>query len=155
MEIDPFAPRFIAVEQPVPVSLAGEGCLDGMRSTHPWNPDLGRKEYRYSSELWIDQEDANGLQEGQMITLMHYSNAVIETVSQSHVCANLNRSSDFKRTRKISWIAAADDSVHCVLIQLDHAAMTNEISFPHELHCLIRAKGSDSAAHEERIFHLS
>ncbi|KAI1253083.1 hypothetical protein MGN70_005291 [Eutypa lata] len=97
--IDPVAPRHTAVVSPQAVhcrvrGLEGPGEL--VRPKHLKNPGLGSKRVVLSDRIIIEQADAQTLQPGDEVTLMNWGNAFTAMS---------------KKTKKLTWLAAADDNL--------------------------------------------
>lgn len=82
--IDPIAPRYTAVETRLPVLVT---LTDGPKSPysavvprHRKNPDVGDKLFEFSSQVLIEQCDAELLKVGDEVTLMGWGNIIIDKV---------------------------------------------------------------------------
>ena len=82
--IDPIAPRYTAVETRLPVLLH---LTDGPKQPytavvprHRKNPDVGDKLVEFSSDLLIEQCDAELLKPGTEVTLMGWGNIIVDEV---------------------------------------------------------------------------
>jgi len=153
--IDPIIPRYTVVEDPVKVVLSGDGCPNGveLRSMpmHPKNPSVGEKVRRFTSTVWIDRADTESLKEGQEITLVDWGNCIVSKIAtvdgEMTITATLNPTGDFKKTSKITWIAAMTDTVPCVLSDLDHLLAKKELEDGDEIeNCLREVTWTDFPA---------
>ncbi|KAK6458372.1 glutamine-tRNA ligase [Scheffersomyces xylosifermentans] len=127
--IDPIAPRFVAVlaDNVVPVKLLNGPAepYKEEKPKHKKNPEVGVKNVIYSSNLLIDQEDAD-LVEGEEITFMDWGNVIISKVVKEgdvvkSIEANLHLEGDFRKTtKKITWLADTKDKVDVELVDFDH-----------------------------------
>ena len=117
--IDPTAERYTAISDKgrVRVKLSGPG-LPGPTDApkviprHPKNADLGQKDVYLSDTIWIEADDARDIAEGEEVTLMKWGNAIIRGVgptgsapSSVEPSGELHLEGDFKKTRKITWLA--------------------------------------------------
>lgn len=133
--IDPKIPRYTAVEDAtkVPLHLSGEGAPAEpfVRSDipkHRTNPDLGVKNVTYSSDLFIEGEDADDLHEGEEITLMDWGNVVVDTVTRdpatnhvTAVAAHMHLEGSVKDTKKkLTWLSAAAKARSINIYEYDH-----------------------------------
>lgn len=114
--IDPIAPRFWAIAKSniVPVTIT-DGPADPEVKTlpkHKKNPEVGEKKTVFSSQVFVEQEDALSFEDQEEITMMDWGNAIVrsKTVDASGVVTgitmSLNLSGDFRKTKKkITWLA--------------------------------------------------
>lgn len=120
--IDPVAPRHTAVAKENMVTATVKGARVAPytedKPKHGKNPELGTKKVAYSSEILIDQADAQAFAQDEEITLMNWGNAIVRSIT--HSLNPLNRSlvtglelelhlqGDVKKTKqKITWLATA------------------------------------------------
>ncbi|KAJ2894501.1 glutamate--tRNA ligase, partial [Coemansia aciculifera] len=84
--IDPKAPRHTALlkQALVPTTIAGAPEEPEVRDMlrHKKAPELGTKRTVFSSQLFIDQEDAAELEVGEELTLMDWGNAIVERIER-------------------------------------------------------------------------
>ncbi|KAK7720758.1 glutamate--tRNA ligase [Botryosphaeria dothidea] len=138
--IDPIAGRYTAVEKSnkVPVTIVGfahAGPYNEEKPLHAKNKDVGTKKVFYSSEIIIDQEDAQSFAQDEEITLMNWGNAIVRKVSHSLNPVNLFKDKtpitgielelhlqgDVKKTaKKITWLSTAQDLVPVELVDFDY-----------------------------------
>ncbi|KAK2853324.1 hypothetical protein FQN49_005182 [Arthroderma sp. PD_2] len=130
--IDPIAPRFTAVmkERIVLAKVHGAKAtaLVEQKRKHPKNPDLGMKNIVYSSNICLDQEDAQSFLPNEEITLMAWGNAIVrEVVSDektrqiARIELELHLAGDVKKTsKKVSWLSQDQDLVPVELVDFDH-----------------------------------
>jgi glutamyl-tRNA synthetase len=128
--IDPVAPRFTAIdtENFVPVKLLNGPAEDYSeeKPKHKKNPDVGMKTVVYSSNVLIDQVDAEGLEPNEEITFMDWGNVIISKVNKEgdivkSVEANLHLEGDFRKTsKKITWLADTKDKIEVEIMDFDH-----------------------------------
>merc|ERR1712166_1040468 len=156
--IDPIIPRFTVVESPVLLQLSGPGCPQGIElksmALHPKNKDVGTKVRRFSAYVWLDQLDVDSLKPGQEVTLVDWGNCVVDQISD-HITGRLNLDGDFRKTVKITWIAAMTDTVPCVLIDLDHLLAKKELEDGDKIEeCLREVTWTEYAAVGEHAMKL-
>ena len=82
--IDPIAPRYVAITRDgtVPMRLLGVQQHRGTAQKHPKDPSVGMKDVFYGPNILLEAEDAEGLKEGDKVTLINWGNAVITSVSR-------------------------------------------------------------------------
>lgn len=74
---------------------------------HSSNPELGNKKIMVSKSLYIEQEDAAQLTEGEEVTMMGYGNIIVGSVTKgedgvvTRVTGKLNLAGDFKKVRSL------------------------------------------------------
>ncbi|KAK8187046.1 glutamyl-tRNA synthetase [Phyllosticta capitalensis] len=138
--IDPIAGRYTAVESTdkVPVKLIGyahPGPYTEEKPLHAKNKDVGMKKVTFSSEVLLDQEDAQSFAQDEEITLMNWGNAIVRKISHSINPVNLLKSGktpitglelelhlqgDVKKTaKKVTWLSTAQDLVPVELVDFD------------------------------------
>ncbi|PCG89968.1 Glutamyl/glutaminyl-tRNA synthetase, class Ib [Penicillium occitanis (nom. inval.)] len=106
------------------------------------NTSLGTRKIQTGRTIVIEHGDARSFELGEMITLMNWGNAVVRAISMippdagaeasvsgdvpdflvKYLVLELDLSSqDFKKTKKITWLAATDDKMISVeLMAFDH-----------------------------------
>ncbi|KAI0256888.1 glutamate-tRNA ligase [Lactifluus subvellereus] len=131
--IDPIAPRFWAVlkTKTVPVTIQ-DGPPEPVVKTlpkHKKNADVGEKKTVYTSNILIDQEDALSFEDNEEVTLMDWGNAIVRskttdgTGTITALTMELNLDGDFRKTKKITWLAQptpAHPLVDATLIDYDY-----------------------------------
>ncbi|KAL8866208.1 MAG: hypothetical protein Q9174_006436, partial [Haloplaca sp. 1 TL-2023] len=118
--IDPVAPRHTAIAKDHAVTATVKGArvapFTEDKPKHGKNPELGTKKVAYSSEILIDQADAQAFAEDEEITLMNWGNAIVRSIThslnplqRSTVTAlelELHLQGDVKKTKqKVTWLA--------------------------------------------------
>lgn len=134
--IDPIAPRHTAVTKDNMVTVTVKGARVAPytedKPKHGKNPELGNKKVAYSSEILVDQADAQAFTQDEEITLMNWGNAIVRSIK--HSLNPLNRSlitglelelhlqGDVKKTKqKITWLATAGQELIPVeLVDFDY-----------------------------------
>jgi glutamyl/glutaminyl-tRNA synthetase len=89
---------------------------------HPKYPLLGKKEVKCYKEVFIESEDAEGIKEGEKVTLMKWGNCIItgkeEIEGKVKLVGELIGDNNFKDTKKLTWVPLKNDlRVHCKLIE--------------------------------------
>lgn len=127
--IDPIAPRHTAIVNPVKVHLSGgpEKPVTEKKPKHKKNPDVGEKDVIFASDVIIDQDDADSLEDGEELTLMDWGNVIITKLNKGEdgkvtsIDAKLHLEGDFRKTKhKVTWLADTDDVVKVDLVDFDH-----------------------------------
>jgi hypothetical protein len=128
--VDPVAPRYSAVVKSSAVRLLIENGPEEIEAKsadlHPKNK-IGTKVVMYGKELYIESADAVGIEEGEKITLMKWGNV---TISKKEIGPDGTISlfgkidpsdTDYKKTKKITWICAdPTTTVEVTLVEYDH-----------------------------------
>ncbi|CCG84690.1 protein of unknown function [Taphrina deformans PYCC 5710] len=128
-EIDPVAPRHVAIADGTPVSITGRtgDAASSDLPKHKKNPDLGYKKTWFSNNIVIEQEDAATLEEGEEITLMDWGNAFVTTLKKGtdgkvlEIEMKLHLEGDFKKTsKKLTWLSTEPETAEVELREFDH-----------------------------------
>ncbi|KAL8727578.1 MAG: hypothetical protein Q9166_005984 [cf. Caloplaca sp. 2 TL-2023] len=134
--IDPIAPRHTAVAKENIVTVTVKGARVAPytedKPKHGKNPELGTKKVAYSSEILIDQADAQAFAQGEEITLMNWGNAIVHKISHSlnplhrslvtGLELELHLQGDVKKTKqKITWLATqGQELIPVELVDFDY-----------------------------------
>ncbi|KAI4092321.1 MAG: hypothetical protein LQ344_003566 [Seirophora lacunosa] len=134
--IDPVAPRHTAIEKENAVTATVKGARVAAytedKPKHGKNPELGTKKVAYSSEILIDQVDAQAFAQDEEITLMNWGNAIVRSISHSlnplhrslvtSLELELHLQGDVKKTKqKITWLATSGQELIPVeLVDFDY-----------------------------------
>ncbi|KAI4193796.1 MAG: hypothetical protein LQ348_002774 [Seirophora lacunosa] len=134
--IDPVAPRHTAIEKGNAVTATVKGARVAAytedKPKHGKNPELGTKKVAYSSEILIDQVDAQAFAQDEEITLMNWGNAIVRSISHSlnplhrslvtSLELELHLQGDVKKTKqKITWLATSGQELIPVeLVDFDY-----------------------------------
>jgi len=131
--IDPIAPRYNAI--------SNEGlCLFKLENgptavekkpvnLHPKDEKIGTKMSYYFNEIFIEQEDAKSIAEGEKITLISWGNCIVTkliideaTKRVSSIAGKLViEDTDYKNTKKLNWICNHPEAMVAVeLVEFDH-----------------------------------
>ncbi|KAL8697259.1 MAG: hypothetical protein Q9201_007211 [Fulgogasparrea decipioides] len=134
--IDPIAPRHTAIAKENAVTATVKGARVAPytedKPKHGKNPELGTKKVAYSTEILIDQSDAQAFTEDEEITLMNWGNAIVRKITHSlnplhrslvtGLELELHLQGDVKKTKqKITWLATAGQELIPVeLVDFDY-----------------------------------
>ncbi|KAI1788380.1 glutamate-tRNA ligase [Ganoderma leucocontextum] len=130
--IDPIAPRFWALSNAniVPVTIKGGPVEVEVKTLpkHKKDPEVGEKKTVFSSQIFVEQEDALSFEDKEEVTLMDWGNAIVRsktTDASGTVTAiemDLHLEGDFRKTKKkITWLAQPDTAHALVDVTLlDH-----------------------------------
>jgi glutamyl-tRNA synthetase len=128
--LDPVVPRYMAVEKKdlVLATLTGgpEVPYTEERPLHQKNPDVGKKQVRFSSKVYIDQADVASFAPDEEFTLMSWGNAIVKGLDKSaspikELHLQLHLEGDFKKTdKKVTWLAENDKLVEAELWEFDY-----------------------------------
>ncbi len=98
----------------MPVTVKGGPETAEVKSLpkHKKNPEVGEKQTVYSSQIFVEQEDAVSFEDNEEVTLMDWGNAIVrsKTVDASGVITGLelelHLAGDFRKTKKkVTWLA--------------------------------------------------
>ncbi|KAF2116799.1 putative Glutamyl-tRNA synthetase, cytoplasmic [Lophiotrema nucula] len=136
--IDPVAPRYTAIaqEQAVHCQVHGfEGPANLSKPKHAKNLELGTKQVIYDSSIVLQHADAATFKQDEKITLMNWGNAYVRKItkdSSGDIITGLEieliSDSDFKKTKKITWLAAKSDNLIPVeLVAFEHLVTKDKL----------------------------
>ena len=129
--LDPVVPRYSAITKNSACKLIVENGPEPLEARsaplHQKCEAAGSKSVIYARELYIERDDAAEIKEGDKVTLMKWGNVVVHKIEAAD---NGNftlygkvdeEDKDFKKTRKLTWIAAVPEHVvELNLVELDH-----------------------------------
>ncbi|XP_064460810.1 bifunctional glutamate/proline--tRNA ligase-like [Ornithodoros turicata] len=125
--VDPVAPRHVAVEQGVPVTVSGLAAGTIRVAWHPKNAELGDHEVDVGPELLVDRVDADSMAVGSNVTFIGLGNLRITDVRRDAqgapvaVLAETNlEDRNYKNTLKVTWLCSSAELVPCTCIFFDH-----------------------------------
>lgn len=137
-EIDPKAPRYVAVLDNNKVKITIEGGpavpFSEDKPKHKKNAELGTKKIVYSSEIFVDQDDAQTFKDGEEITLMDWGNAILKTIHKdgdivTGIDAVLNLEGDFRKTeKKVTWLADTPELTPVDLVDFDYLITKDKLA---------------------------
>jgi len=137
--IDRVVPRYWAIPVNARVKLTLTNGPEGMEYRgipfHKQNLELGNKVTHYSSNLWIEEEDAKVVKLGEEITLMDWGNCYIKEIKKEadkivELVGELHLAGDYKTTTwKWTWLSADSvlDLVPVELIEYDFLITKSKI----------------------------
>lgn len=113
--IDPVVPRYSAIVEKSLVKLTN-GPEQNKFETHPLHPKnnaLGNKTVEYAKEVYIENADAQEIAVDEKVTLMKWGNIKVTGKDEKDGVVTLTAQllpddKDFKKTKKITWIAKSD-----------------------------------------------
>lgn len=127
--IDPIVPRFAAVEKEraVVLKLDGPQAVEGkLVQKHPENPEMGERLILLSKEVWLGQQDAAAMADGEQIALVHWGNAFVDEITRdmtgavTEMVGHLNLGGNEKDTKKsVHWIPKLDSQVTAAVLRED------------------------------------
>lgn len=134
--IDPVAPRHTAISKDHAVNATVKGARLAPyvedKPKHGKNPELGAKQVAYSTDIIIEQTDAQNLAQDEEITLMNWGNAIVRSIthslnplSRSTVTSldfELHLQGDFKATKqKLTWLSSkGQELIPVELVDFDY-----------------------------------
>ena len=129
--IDSKSARYTAIVKESASKLILNNFEGGLRvETHPLhqkNADLGNKAVLYGKEVLIETGDAKDINVGDKVTLMKWGNVIV-TLKETKPDGSLElhadlavEDKDFKKTKKVTWIAVDEKTnFEVTLVELDH-----------------------------------
>ncbi|NLB75755.1 MAG: glutamate--tRNA ligase, partial [Crenarchaeota archaeon] len=127
--LDASSNRYFFVSQPIELKVSGvPQIFQPKLPMHPEHPERGFREYTVKPEgtesvvsLWVSQEDAKAMEQGQILRLIELFNIQITSVSESNVEA-IYTSESYEAVRKIKaqliqWIPKGAEYVTQVVQQ--------------------------------------
>eukprot|EP00928_Gymnodinium_smaydae_P087608 TRINITY_DN71851_c0_g1_i1.p1 TRINITY_DN71851_c0_g1~~TRINITY_DN71851_c0_g1_i1.p1 ORF type:complete len:880 (+),score=173.86 TRINITY_DN71851_c0_g1_i1:47-2641(+) len=131
-KIDPIVPRYAAVGASDAVLLKLDGPKEPkgkMEKKHPKNDELGDKLLIMNHEVRLDQEDAQAIEEGEQVTLLHWGNVYIDKIVKDkksgevkEMTGRLNLEGNVKDTKKkVHWVPNLPKQLTPVVLrEFDH-----------------------------------
>ncbi|CEP09578.1 hypothetical protein [Parasitella parasitica] len=144
--IDPIAPRYVAVlkEGVVVCNVAGATAEVKELPLHKKNADLGNKKTHFGPQIYLDQEDAKTLEEGEEVTLMDWGNVFVRKIvkdAQGEVTSidlELHLDGDFKKTKKkLTWLTKDQDATDILLLDYDYLITKKKVEDGDEVKDLV------------------
>eukprot|EP00752_Nemacystus_decipiens_P004043 g3702.t1 len=135
---EPTAHRYMGVFKDSCVELHIENAPTGdvvsiPVALHPKRPELGQRAMRLSSVALVEGGDADGLAEGEEITLKNWGNVKITKLDKddggkvTKLSGEFIPNGDFKSTKKLTWLAKVPDLVPIVLVEFDYLVTKDKI----------------------------
>lgn len=146
-KIDPIVPRYPAVaEDAAWLKLDGPAePTTKMEKKHPKNDELGERLLIHSKDVYIEQEDAQAIESGEQVTLLHWGNAYVDKVTRdksgkvTELVGRLNLEGNVKDTKKkIHWVPKLEEQVtHLILREFDHLVTKPKMEDDDDLNVII------------------
>ena len=134
--IDSAAPRHTAISKVNPVSATVKGARVAPytedKPKHGKNSEIGTKKVAYSTEILIEQVDAQSFETDEEITLMNWGNAIVRKITHSldplhhknitGLELELHLQGNFKTTKqKITWLSTkGQELIPVELVDFDY-----------------------------------
>jgi glutamyl-tRNA synthetase len=129
--IDPIVPRYTAIaKKDICPFIISDGPTEPIHKSiprHKKNSSLGNKIITYINKIWLEQIDAQIIEQGEEITLMDWGNAIVEDIQKDEsgnikeLHGHLHLEGSFKTTKKkLTWLPIIDDVIPIQLVQFDH-----------------------------------
>ena len=119
--IDPEAPRHVAIVRENVVHCQVHGIDNPESAIKPKfakNTGLGSKKIMYDKTIVLEQADARTFEEDEKITLMDWGNDFVRKITRDRTSKDivamdleLHSDDDFKKTKKITWLAATSSNM--------------------------------------------
>ncbi|KAI8080562.1 tRNA synthetases class I, catalytic domain-containing protein [Thamnidium elegans] len=144
--IDPIAPRYVAVlkEGAVVCNVAGATAEIKEHPVHKKNLELGNKKTHYGPKVYLDQEDAKSLEDGEEVTLMDWGNVFVRKIVKdgkgevTSIDLELHLAGDFKKTKKkLTWLTVDEDATDCLLLDYDYLITKKKVEEGDEVKDLV------------------
>lgn len=130
MVLEQKAPRYMGVNTPGHVEVTLENVPAEITAhsvpLFPLLPEKGSRVCRRYNVVYIDQEDAAAVKEGDEVTFLRWGNMRITAIEKDGDKVKTIRAThdpeatNFSKTRKMTWLAAVPDCVECTLVSYDH-----------------------------------
>lgn len=130
MVLEQKAPRYMGVNTPGHVEVTLENVPAEITAhsvpLFPLLPEKGSRVCRRYNVVYIDQEDAASVKEGDEVTFLRWGNMRITAIEKDGDKVKTIRAThdpeatNFSKTRKMTWLAAVPDCVECTLVSYDH-----------------------------------
>uniref|UniRef100_A0A0K0E2M2 glutamate--tRNA ligase n=1 Tax=Strongyloides stercoralis TaxID=6248 RepID=A0A0K0E2M2_STRER len=117
--IDPVAPRYTGLlkENLVPVNVLNQNEeISKEIDLHPKNPNVGKKKVDFCQKLYLEQEDAKLLKEGDVVTFVNWGNMNVKKITKNgDVVVDMSveydsNNTDFKKTLKVTWLSNSKEN---------------------------------------------
>eukprot|EP00931_Biecheleriopsis_adriatica_P116020 TRINITY_DN91734_c0_g1_i1.p1 TRINITY_DN91734_c0_g1~~TRINITY_DN91734_c0_g1_i1.p1 ORF type:complete len:858 (-),score=261.46 TRINITY_DN91734_c0_g1_i1:137-2710(-) len=148
-KIDPIVPRYVAVADDAAVlHLDGPAEPVGkMDKKHPKNDELGERLIMQCKDVYIEQEDAQEIAEGEQVTLLHWGNTYVDKITRDksgkvvELTGRLNIEGNVKDTKKkIHWVGKLDEQVTPVILrEFDHLVTKAKLEDDDDLPSIINS----------------
>lgn len=122
--IDPIAPRHVGIDKANAKRVTVTNGTDEIKimPRHKKNSSLGTKSVILSKNLLIDGIDADTLEVDEIVTFMDWGNfKIMERDEKGNLTAEfLPDNKDFKKTKKVTWLADVSDLVPMKVLKYSH-----------------------------------
>lgn len=132
--IDPVVPRYTAIVDKVLVKLTNGPDANKFEThpLHPKNAGIGNKAVEYAKELYIEKADAQDIAVDEKVTLMKWGNIIVTGKDEKKGVLTLTAKvladdKDFKKTKKITWLAKSKTNFEVTIQELDHIITKDKI----------------------------
>eukprot|EP00871_Galdieria_phlegrea_P000305 jgi/Galph1/1275/GphlegSOOS_G5980.1 len=128
--IDPIAPRHTAIHRTKHRIIHVKNAITEVRTIplHKKNPEIGNKIVIYSPQVMIEEDDAKSIQVPEVVTLMDWGNVYIMKSEGNQLEGEfLPDNTDFKKTKKLSWLPVLNDLVPICLLKYDHLILKPKV----------------------------
>ena len=132
--IDPIVPRYSAIVDKVIVKISNVPAEPKFEThpLHPKNASVGTKTIEYSNEVYIEKADAKDIAVNEKVTLMKWGNIIIKDKQEKDgqitmTAETLPDDKDFKKTKKITWVAKSKSNIEVKIQELAHIITKEKI----------------------------
>ncbi|MEM0438141.1 MAG: glutamate--tRNA ligase [Candidatus Micrarchaeia archaeon] len=101
--LDPVAPHYFLVTNPVKVVVAGAQSQKITMPAHPTNKALGVREFNVGTEFYIDGDDATQLRAGDVFRLKELYNVRVDSIGEGAISGTYMGTELLANTKKIQW----------------------------------------------------
>ncbi|CAM9482206.1 unnamed protein product [Scytosiphon promiscuus] len=137
-QYEPTAHRYMGVFKDTCVELHIENAPAGdvvsiPVALHPKRPEIGKRAMRLSSVALLEGGDADGLAEGEEVTLKNWGNVKVTKIDKdadgkvTKLHGVFIPNGDYKSTKKLTWLAKVPDLVPMVLVEFDYLVTKDKI----------------------------
>lgn len=139
--IDPIAPRHTAINRTTYRVIHISNAMDEVRTVpfHKKNPDIGNKIVVLSPRVIIEEDDAKEISVSEIVTLMDWGNIQITKIDGKDMFGEfLPNNTDFKKTKKLTWLPFIRDLVPICLVKYDHLITKAKVEEDDRIEDIIR-----------------
>lgn len=125
-EIDGKAKRFMAIDSEDKATLtvnngpAPDSCSYKETALHPKDPSMGTRAIRIAKKVLLEAEDVEGVAIGEEIVLLRWGVIKITKVDGKNLEGDYVPDGDFKKARKLSWLADVQENTSVILYEFDY-----------------------------------
>lgn len=153
------APRYMGVTTPNHVEVTIENVAAEITAhsvpLFPVEPEKGTRVCRRFNKVYMDQEDAAALKDGEEFTFLRWGNMTVKSMKKSgdsvvSISVTFDpAATNFSKTKKMTWLAAVPDCAEVTMVSFDHliskAKLEEEDSFQDYLTPVTRTETSGLA----------